>query len=94
MESKKAVVVTTENRGVFFGYVEDERKAPEQITLSGCRNCVYWPATARGFLGLAVSGPGEGARVGPAAAETTLYKLTSISACSEEAIAAWEKAPW
>jgi len=39
----RAVVVTTENRGVFFGYVRDESKAPAQITLEKVRNCVYWP---------------------------------------------------
>lgn len=93
-KKKKAVVVTTEARGVFFGYVVDESAAPSRITLSGCRNCVYWAANARGFLGLAVSGPLEGSRVGPAAPEVTLYGLTSISACSPEATEAWEKASW
>jgi len=92
--SKKAVVVTTENRGVFFGYVEDESKAPERITLSGCRNCIYWPQSTRGFLGLASSGPKEGSRVGPAAAETTLFKLTSVTVATPEAVEAWEKSTW
>lgn len=94
MSEKKAVLVTTENRGVFFGYVEDESKAPAQITLSRCRNCVYWPQAVRGFLGLTVSGPLEGSRIGPAAAETTLYKVTSVSACTPEAVERWEKAAW
>lgn len=94
MEKKKAVVVTTEARGVFFGYVVDESAAPSRITLSGCRNCVYWAQSVRGFLGLASSGPKEGCRVGPAAAETTLFALTSITACTDEAVEAWEKASW
>jgi hypothetical protein len=93
-KQKRAVVVTTENRGVFFGFVEDDSKAPNQITLSRCRNCVYWPASTRGFIGLTTSGPLAGSKVGPAAPEMTLYKVTSIATCTEEAIAAWEKAVW
>jgi len=91
---KKAVVVTTEHRGVFFGYVLDDSKAPAQITLSRARNCVYWAANVRGFLGLATSGPLEGSRVGPAAAEFVIYKLTSVVTCTPEAVDAWERASW
>ena len=90
----KAVVVTTEHRGVFFGYVLDDSKAPAQITLSRARNCVYWAANVRGFLGLASSGPLEGSRVGPPAPEFTVYGLTSVAACTPEAVEAWERASW
>lgn len=34
---EKAVLVTTEFRGVFFGYVKDESKLPEEITLTNAR---------------------------------------------------------
>ncbi len=90
----RAVVVTTEHKGVFFGYVQDETKSPEQITLTDVRNCVYWPQAVRGFLGLAVSGPVQGSRVGPAAAVSTLFKLTGVFDCSPEAVDVWEKAVW
>lgn len=90
----RAVVVTTEYKGVFFGLVVDESKAPNQITLSGVRNCVYWPESVRGFLGLAVSGPTKGSKVGPAAAVSTLYKLTGVFDCSPAAIQAWNEAAW
>lgn len=93
---KKAVVVTTEHRGVFFGYIPEGGDAllPGEITLARCRNVVYWPASAKGFLGLAASGPPSGSRVGPAAAEVTLYKITSVSTASPEAVEAWERAAW
>jgi hypothetical protein len=89
----RAVVVTTE-KGVFFGHVEDETKAPAQITLTGCRCAVYYPQATKGFLGLAASGPPAGSRIGPAAPRVTVYALTSIAECSGEAVSAWEKAVW
>ena len=94
MNPLKYVVVTSKDRGVFGGYLADASKAPDQVTLLQCRNCVHWSANVRGFLGLAVTGPLEGSRVGPAAPEVALYDLTSVSVCSPEAVEAWERAPW
>lgn len=94
MDQKRAVVVTTKDRGVFFGYVEDDSRAPQQITLRQMRNCIYWPQGVRGFLGLAASGPLSGSRVGPAAQVATIYDLTGVYDCSPEAVEAWERAPW
>ena len=34
---KKAVVVTTKERGVFFGYIVDQDDLPEKITLSNAK---------------------------------------------------------
>lgn len=93
-KTERAVVVTTEHRGVFFGIVEDDAQAPAQITLSECRNAIYWNEGIKGFLGLTVSGPKAGCRIGPAAPRTTLYKCTSISDCTPEAVAAWRAAAW
>ena len=62
----RAVVVTTKDRGVFFGYVADESKLPAQVTLTQMRNCIAWPMAVKGFVGLASSGPLQGSRVGPA----------------------------
>lgn len=90
----RAVVVTTKDRGVFFGYVKDASQAPKSITLARCRNCLYFAANTRGFLGLTVSGPTDGSRVGPAAPEVQLFDLTSVAACTPEAVTAWEQGPW
>lgn len=92
----KPVLVTTEYRGVFFGYVEGELKADEnrEMTLSNARNCLYWSSDCKGFLGLASSGPTEACRVGPQVQFLTLYGVTSIAPVNAEAVKKWEEAPW
>ena len=55
----RAVLVTTEFRGVFFGYASDT--SGDTISLTGARNCIYWPSENGGFLGLASKGPVKGA---------------------------------
>lgn len=86
-----AVVVTTEHRGVFFGYAEDT--SGDVIRLRAARNCVYWSPGVRGFMGLAATGPDKASKVGPAA-DIEVRKITSVIKCTPEAIAAWEAAPW
>jgi hypothetical protein len=88
---ERPVLVTTEFRGVFFGYATNTNGST--ITLKRARNCVYWPASNRGFLGLAESGPMTGARVGPPA-DIELRKITCVAEVSEAAARVWEAAPW
>jgi hypothetical protein len=88
----KAVLVTTEFRGVFFGYVKNDKKLPAEITLTGVRNCIYWSSDIGGFLGLASVGPNSSCKIGKRADELTLYKITSVTPVSDAAITAWEKA--
>lgn len=90
-KQERAVVVTTSHRGVFFGYASDV-DGPT-IRLRAGRNCIYWPAENRGFMGLAAMGPVKGARVGPAA-DITLRDITSVTECTDDAMKAWESAPW
>ena len=90
----RAVVVTTKDRGLFFGYVADESKLPAQVTLTQMRNCIAWSMAVKGFVGLASSGPLQGSRVGPAAARATLFDVTSLLDATPDAVTAWEKAPW
>jgi hypothetical protein len=90
---KRAVLVTTAHRGVFFGYLTGE-PAKEKVTLENVRNCVYWDASVHGFVGLAATGPSGQCKVGPAAPEVTLYDITSVLACTQDAVAKWEAAPW
>lgn len=86
---KKPVLVTTEFRGVFFGYVEKDKHLPAEITLSKVRNCIYWSADVGGFLGLAGAGPTSGCKIGARVDELTLYRVTSITSVSEEAEKKW-----
>ncbi|HET7210038.1 MAG TPA: hypothetical protein VFI95_25925 [Terriglobales bacterium] len=88
-----AVLVTTIHRGVFFGYVSAGVKN-KSITISNARNCVYWSADVKGFLGLAAIGPNNSCRIGPKVPELTLTDVTSVSSVTPEAVEKWEKNPW
>jgi len=88
----KAVLITTEFRGVFFGYIKDNSKLPEEITLTNARNCIYWASSCGGFLGLASKGPDSNCRIGTKVSEITLWKITSVTPVSKEAVKAWKKA--
>lgn len=87
----KACLVTTEFRGVFFGYVQNDKKLPSEITITGARNCIYWTGCG-GFLGLAEKGPNKECRVGQRVSELTLYKITSVTSVGDGAEKAWENA--
>lgn len=87
----KAVLVTTEFRGVFFGYVEDDKHLPEKVTLSKVRNCIYWSSDVGGFLGLAADGPSKDCKIGTEVPEVTLWKVTSVTPVSDEAAKKWSR---
>ena len=88
---ERAVIVTTEHRGVFFGYAEDTDGDP--IRLKRARLCLYWSADVRGFMGLAANGPSASCRIGPPA-DIELRKVTAVIEVTPEASAKWEAAPW
>ena len=90
-KKERAVIVTTEHRGVFFGYADDT--SGDVIQLRAARNCVYWSRGVRGFMGLAATGPDKESKVGPAA-DIEVRKITSVIECTSDAIKAWEAAPW
>ncbi len=89
--SDRPVLVTTAHRGVFFGYAGET--GGETIKLRGARNCLYWSADVKGFLGLASSGPTKGCRIGPAA-DVELRNITAVAEVTSDAAAKWEAAPW
>lgn len=86
----RPVLVTTEYRGVFFGFAADT--STDTIKLEKARNCIYWAGDVGGFLGLASSGPTKSCRIG-AVADVELRKITSVTEMSPAAVAAWEAAP-
>jgi uncharacterized protein DUF6948 len=89
--TERAVLVTTQHRGVFFGYaIVTDGTA---INLRAARNCIYWSSDVKGFLGLAATGPSKQCKVGPAA-DIELRDITCVAECTEEATKAWEAAPW
>jgi hypothetical protein len=87
-ESKRPVVVTTEYRGVFFGYLEKEN-SDRSVVLTQCRNCIKWTTEVNGFGGLAVTGPLHGCKIGPAIPKIKLEARTAILECTQEAESAW-----
>ena len=92
-KESQAVLVTTEFRGVFFGYLK-EQKGREELTLLNAKNCVYWASSVGGFLGLASKGPDSNCKIGVQVPELTLYKITSITPVTDEAAKKWESAAW
>jgi hypothetical protein len=88
---ERAVLVTTAHRGVFFGYTT--KIDGPTIDLRAGRNCLYWSADVKGFAGLAATGPSKSCRVGPAV-DIQLRDITSVSSVTDEAVKAWESAPW
>jgi len=88
---ERAVLVTTAHRGVFFGYAKNTDG--DVIRLRAARNCVYWSADCKGFLGLASAGPSSSCRVGPPA-DIELRAITCVADVTKAAIQRWEAAPW
>lgn len=86
----RPVLVTTAHRGVFFGYTHDEATATV-VTLQRAR-CAIRFGTTGGVLQLAATGPTRISKIGSRAPEITLQAVTSVSAVSEIATAAWEAA--
>ncbi len=86
----KAVLVTTEFRGVFFGTVKDDKNLPNEIILTGARCCIYWSHDVGGFLGLASNGPSKDCKIGVEVPELTLWKITSVTPVSPEAEKKWK----
>lgn len=89
---KKALLVTTKYRGVFFGYGTPSTMS--EVVLTKARMCVYWPSELHGVMGLATEGPIKGSRIGPAVARLHVRDITSVAEVSPEATTLWEAEPW
>lgn len=89
----RAVVVTTEHRGVFFGYIKEDQ-SPMWIELDRCRMAIMWDSSIRGVLGLASHGPSNSCRISHDTPHGKIWKITGVFACSEVARDKWESAPW
>ena len=84
---RRFVLVTTEQRGVFAGYLKEE-KGKEYVILEECRCAIYW-ATTKGFVELASIGPNEKSKIGAKADRIKLYNITSVTDCTEKAKNKW-----
>lgn len=89
----RPVLVTTANRGVFFGYLSSSYKEGSPTAkLTRARNCLYWSRQCGGFMGLAANGPVGDSRVG-AVADIEIRNITSVSEVSEAAVKVWTDKP-
>ena len=91
-QKRQPLVVTTANRGVFFGYAEPTTE--NIIRLEEAQMCVYWSADVRGVLGLASKGPSKNCKITAPINAMTLQGVTSIMECTETSEAAWKSQPW
>ena len=90
-KQERPVIVTTEHRGVFFGFATETDG--ETIALKRARLCLYWSADVKGFMGLAATGPSASCRIGPPA-DITLRKITAVLEVTPDAVKKWEAQPW
>lgn len=88
---ERPVLVTTQHRGVFFGFTADGDG--ERVTLKRCRNVLYWDQECKGFLGLTNTGPLGASRIGPEAPEVQLRNITSVSEMTPAAAKAFTEFP-
>jgi hypothetical protein len=88
----QALIVTTEHRGVFFGYGKPTTEPT--IRIEQAQMCVHWSSDVKGVTGLAANGPTKGCRIGPPAPAITLQKVTSVMEVSPAAEAKWKEQPW
>lgn len=86
----RPVLITTEYRGIFFGYADDT--SGDTVVLTNARNCIYWPASQGGFAGLASDGPAKGSRIGAKIYRIELRKVTAVLEVEAAAIEKWESA--
>lgn len=91
-EAEKAVIVGTELRNLWFGYTTDTTQ--DTVVLKRARQVIYWSASVKGAGGLAVTGPDDACRIGPAVPEVQARRVTTVAIPTEAAIAAFERAPW
>jgi hypothetical protein len=91
--TKRFVVVTTEHRGVFAGYLAKEGTDKTAVLTEG-QMCVYWSADVHGVLGLASVGPSKGCKVSAPVPKITLQAVTAVIDCTPEAVTKWQARPW
>lgn len=89
----KAVLVTTQHRGVFFGYLVGQPTKAKAV-LEKVRCVVHWDRDTKGFIGLAANGPTDGCRVSAPAEQSTLFDITGVFGCTPLAVERFERAPW
>lgn len=88
----KAILVTTEYRGVFYGLVDENADLTEKtISLIGAR-CAIRFGTQHGVAELAATGPTKDSKIGSRADLIALHGVTAIWSVTDAAREKWEAA--
>ena len=97
------VLVTTTNRGVYFGLVDREAydalsvNERASIDLQQMRHVYYWAphgGAQDGLSALCTVGPAKGSKVGPRVPRMTVRNVQNVADVSDDALAAWERVSW
>ena len=88
VNKKRPVIVTTEYRGVFFGYADDTTK--DSIHLEGAKMAIRW-GTTRGVMELANTGPTDKSKIS-APADIEVRRITAVFEVTKSAEKAWSVA--
>ncbi|MEM7133684.1 MAG: hypothetical protein AAF702_45740 [Chloroflexota bacterium] len=89
MKQEKYVMVTTQWRGVFAGFLVREDEDKRIVELREIRCAIDWE-TKGGFLELTDVGPNEKSIIGNRALAAKLQGITGIFECSDKAKEAWQ----
>ena len=84
----KAVLITTQHRGVFAGLIPDDQDLTvKAMPLQNARMAIYW-GTTKGLMELCDTGPTEKSRISAPANIPMLHDITAVFEITQ---AAWEK---
>lgn len=88
----KAILVTTQHRGVFYGEVTDDCDLSQKsMPLQNARMAIRW-GTTKGVAQLAETGPTESSKIGATANIPCLHDITAVWEVTDEAKEKWAAA--
>ena len=87
----KAILVTTEHRGVFYGEVPvDQDMNARTMALNNARMAIKW-GTTKGVAQLAHTGPTSDSKIGSPANLPALHDITAVWEVTDEAREKWNE---
>ena len=84
----RIVIVTSQYRDLYYGEIaatDAEIVATKAVRVKDCRHIAYWKGPTGGLTSLAVSGPGEGSRIGAPCSSMLATGIAHVLDVSTEA---------
>lgn len=91
------VLITTKNRGIYFGEINWDTRHNEVIDVRNMRHVYYYTAPAgsdKGTFSLVTIGPQSGSRVGPVVEMACLHDIATVCVCTTDAVKAFSESTW